>query len=108
MGFILNKYDPCVANKMINGKQCTKVWYVDDNKVSHIDSKVVDQIIVAIEEKFGKMTVKRGKEHMLVGMDISFTDAHKVRVTKKSYFEETIQAFGEDVSMGAATPTTRS
>ena len=64
MGFRLNKYDPCVANKMINGKQCTIVWYVDDNKISHVDSKVVDQIILAIEEKFGKMTVKLGKNHV--------------------------------------------
>ena len=23
MGFKLNKYDPCVTNKVVNGKQCT-------------------------------------------------------------------------------------
>ena len=94
MGFKLNKYDPCVANKMIGGKQCTIVWYVDDNKISHIDSKVVDQIIVAIEEKFGKMTVKRGKDHVFVGMDTSFTEDQKERETMKSYLEEAITAFG--------------
>jgi len=38
MGFVLNPYDPCVANKIINGKQCTIVWYVDDNKISHINA----------------------------------------------------------------------
>ena len=32
-GFKLNEYDPCVANKMINGKQCTIIWYVDDLKI---------------------------------------------------------------------------
>ncbi len=32
MGFKLNKYDPCVANKLIRGKQCTICWYVDDTK----------------------------------------------------------------------------
>jgi len=26
-GFELNKYDKCVANKMINGKQCTIIWH---------------------------------------------------------------------------------
>ena len=25
MGFVLNPYDECVANKMVNGKQCTIV-----------------------------------------------------------------------------------
>ena len=33
MGFEINPYDKCVANKMINGKQCTIGWYVDDNKI---------------------------------------------------------------------------
>ena len=26
IGFELNPYDPCVANKIINGKQLTLVW----------------------------------------------------------------------------------
>ena len=45
MGFKINPYDQCVANADINGSQCTIVWYVDDNKISHKDPKVVDDII---------------------------------------------------------------
>ncbi len=37
VGFKLNPYDPCVANKTINGTQMTVCWHVDDLKVSHID-----------------------------------------------------------------------
>ena len=33
-GFKLNPYDPCVANKTVNGKQMTVCWHVDDLKVS--------------------------------------------------------------------------
>ena len=36
-GYKLNEYDKCVANKTINGKQCTAVWYVENNKASHVD-----------------------------------------------------------------------
>ena len=61
MGFKLNNHDQCVANKIIEGSQCTIVWYVDNNKISHANSKVVSQVIAEIEKKFGKMTVKRGK-----------------------------------------------
>ena len=32
-------------NKLVCGKQCTLVWYVDNNKVSHIESEVVDYLI---------------------------------------------------------------
>ena len=37
MGFKINPYDKCTANKVINGSQCTVCWYVGDNKVSHVD-----------------------------------------------------------------------
>ena len=70
MGFILNKYDPCVANKVIDGNQCTICWYVDDAKISHKKSSVVDDIIVTLEDVFGKMTVTSGDSHTFVGMDI--------------------------------------
>ena len=55
-GFTLNPYDPCVANRVINRRQCTICWYVDDMKISHEDSRVVDRTIKTLENKFGKMT----------------------------------------------------
>ena len=44
-GFVTNPYNPCVANKIINGHQFTIVWHVDDLKLSHKDPKVVDEMI---------------------------------------------------------------
>ena len=38
-GFKLNEYDKCVTNKIINGKQCTIIWHVDDLKISHVETK---------------------------------------------------------------------
>ena len=35
--FVVNPYDPCVANEDINGKQMTVIWHVGDLKVSHVD-----------------------------------------------------------------------
>ena len=51
-GFEINPYDRCVTNKVINGKQCTIGWYVDDNILSHVDATVVDSVINKIEECF--------------------------------------------------------
>ena len=34
-GYVINPYDWCVANKDINGSQCTIVWHVDDLQISH-------------------------------------------------------------------------
>jgi hypothetical protein len=104
MGFELNPYDTCVANKMIDGKQCTIAWFVDDNKISHVDSKVVSHVIEKIEERFGKMTVTRGKEHVFLGMDISFHDDGTVNIKMKDYIKEAITDFEDDISRTAATP----
>jgi len=34
IGFTINTYDKCLANKMVNGKKCTMAWYVDDIKIT--------------------------------------------------------------------------
>ena len=54
MGFQANEYDKCVANKIINGKQCTIIWHVDDLKISHVEQKVVNDIIKKLEDKLDK------------------------------------------------------
>jgi Reverse transcriptase (RNA-dependent DNA polymerase)/Zinc knuckle len=104
LGFELNPYDPCVANKMIDGKQCTIVWYVDDTKISHQDDNVVSNVIELIESKFGKMTVTRGREHVFLGMKIDFHTNGTASIRMKEYIAEAIQDFGEDISRQAATP----
>ena len=81
MGFEINPYDPCVANKMINGKQCTIMWYVDDLKVSHMSRKAVVEILRAIKARFhGDLTITLGKEHTYLGMKITFPDDGKVEI----------------------------
>ena len=95
MGFKINKYDRCVANKNINGKQCTICWYVDDTKISHVDPQVVDSVLGLIESKFGKMTVSRGKMHNFVGMDLEFKENGTVEILMKEYIKECIEVFGE-------------
>jgi hypothetical protein len=49
IGFIVNPYDPCVANRMVNGKQHTITWHEDDLKSSHVDAKVNDDLLKWLE-----------------------------------------------------------
>jgi hypothetical protein len=107
MGFKLNPYDPCVANKTINGKQCTIVWYVDDNKISHVDYDVVTDIINKIEKRFGKMTVTRGKEHVFLGMHIVYLVNGTARIRMREYIKEAIVDFGEVLKGSATSPARR-
>ena len=49
-GFKLNPYGPCVANRMVNEKQQTVCWHVDNCKISHVDTKVNDDLIKILKE----------------------------------------------------------
>ena len=40
-GFVLNPYNSCVVNKVVNTKQMTICWHVDNLKVSHCDPNQV-------------------------------------------------------------------
>ena len=95
MGFEINPYDRCVANKMINGKQCTIVWYVDDNKVSHEDPNVVTEVLEEIKKYFGEITISRGKKHDFLGMNITLRDDGKFEIEMKNQIQEAIDKFGE-------------
>ncbi len=41
----MNPYDPCVWNKMIEKKQITICFHVDDCKVLHKLARVIDKAI---------------------------------------------------------------
>ena len=107
MGFKLNPYDLCVANKMVNGHQLTVGWYVDDVKMSHKDEQVLTDLIEALEEKFGKMNVTRGNKHIYLGLEIEIRD-RKVFISMKGYLEEAICDFGEEITGSATSPACKS
>ena len=108
IGFKLNPYDVCVANKMINGKQFTVVWHVDDLKLSHVDKNVVSKMIEWFKEVFedkeiGLVKVSRGKEHKFLGMNFKFND-DKVSIEMKSYVQDMIDTCPEKITSKAVTP----
>jgi hypothetical protein len=104
MGFELNPYEPCMANCMIQGKQCTIAWYVDDNKISHVEPGVVTMVISKIDSVFDKMTVTRGRDHNLLGMQVHFSDDNKAIINMKTYIIEAIQESLLGIDREATTP----
>ena len=106
-GFMINPYDWCVANKQINGQQCTLVWHVDDMKISHADSRIVDTIINMLEQEFGKeapLTIRHGKIHEYLGMTLDFTLAGKVQIRMEEYIANMLTELPGDMDGMATTP----
>jgi hypothetical protein len=72
--FIINLYDSCVANKIIEGEQITIYVHVDDCKLSHRNKTVMDRMIGYLRQEYESifedgsraMTVSRGKIHISI------------------------------------------
>ena len=58
---MVNPYYRCIAKRTKDGRQCNIAWYIDDNKVSHVDEHAKTRIIEEVAEYFGKLTILRGE-----------------------------------------------
>jgi len=106
-GFKLNPYDKCVANKKINGKQCTIIWHVDDLKISHTEKNVVYNITEHLSNRFGKegpLTLDSGKILKYLGMMLDYTSKNKVKISMYKYLDKLLTELPMDMNGTAKTP----
>ena len=78
---------------MIDGKQCTVVWYVDDNKVSHVDPDVVTSVLEMMKKHFGNITVTRGNKHRFLGMNITINKDKNIEIDMREQLQEVLDMF---------------
>ena len=108
-GYKINPYDPCIANKMINGKQHTVVWHVDDLKISHVDPKVNDKFVKWVDELYGNNEIghvkaNRGKKHDYLGMILDYETDGEVKIDMRYYVENMLKQFKHPLKNGYTTP----
>jgi hypothetical protein len=113
IGFEVNPYDVCVANRTVNGKQHTVTWHVDDLKSSHVDSKVNDDFEAWCEKMYGSDTVGhvkvvRGKVHDYLAMILDFTDSGAMKVDMRYYIDGMLEDFPFPVKTITTAPWTDS
>jgi hypothetical protein len=114
--FVINPYDPCIANKMIEGDQMNICFHVDDCKLSHRKTKVMGRMIeylrqeyeIIFEDGSGAMTVSRGKIHKYLGMTLDYTVRGQVKITMFDYVDEILIAFDKAEPKGGGTKTSAS
>ena len=109
-GFVVNRYDPCVANKMVNGKQLTLTWHVDDVKASHKDKKVIDDFVQWIRDKYEDVTpVKpsQGKKHDYLAMMLDYEKVPgAVVIDMSNYVKSIVKDFKFQEELGKEKPKT--
>jgi hypothetical protein len=113
IGFIVNPYDPCVSNNIIEGKQMTICFHVDDCKLIHRKKKVMDTMIEYIRQEYesifedgtGAMMVSRGNIHKYLGTTLYYTVRGQVKITMFDYVDEILTAFDKAEPTGGGTKT---
>ena len=105
-GFVVNPYDPCVANKMVDGAQMTVCWHVDDLKISHRDKEMVTAFEVEIINIYGaKTTISRGRVQDYLGMELDFgTCPGTLIISMIKYLQKIIDDFPEVLRGTTACP----
>eukprot|EP00804_Cyclotella_cryptica_P006122 CCRYP_010732-RA/>CCRYP_010732-RA protein AED:0.20 eAED:0.22 QI:0/0/0/1/1/1/2/0/901 len=104
-GFVVNDYDPCVANKIVNGTQITVMWHVDDLKVSHRDGKEITKLLVYLGRIYGPgITVNRGRRHDYLGIDFDFSEDGVARLTMTKHLEKIFEDFLEEIGKECTSP----
>ena len=100
IGFRVNPYDPCVANRIVRNRQHTVIWHVDVLKSSHVNSKVNDDFLNWLKKKYandgvGKVTVTRGKRHVYLGLTLFFLGEGKLKIDMVDYINKMCEEFPE-------------
>jgi len=75
----------------------------NSQRILPLDPNVVTLVIDKIEEKFGKMTVTRGKSHECIGIKIDILEDKTVVILMKEHIKSAIAEFPEDIIRNAAT-----
>jgi hypothetical protein len=111
VGFEINPYDPCVANKTLNGTQITICFHVDDCKLSHHSSRANHNIIDWLWQEYesifvdglGQMTFSRGRVHKYLRMTLDYTICCQVNILMFNYIDKIINAFDKAEPKGSGT-----
>jgi hypothetical protein len=80
---------------------------VDDLKISHVQSTVVDAFIDDMEREFGKeapLNKSRGKVHDYLGMTLNFSKPGEITVTMIDYIKGVLHDAPKEMRGTAATP----
>ena len=101
IGFKFNDYDACVANRMVNNKQHTIRFHVDDVVSSYIDPRVNDEFGEWAQQKYGDLKpvmIVRDKVHEFLGMTLDFSVPGEVHVKQDEHVRDIINSWPEDLS----------
>ena len=108
IGYIKNTQDSCVFNKLnAEGKQVTVVIHVDDIMITTEGEANLSKEIQLIEEKFGELTITRGKKLSYLGMNFDFTNNNKAIITMEGFTNDLLSDMNGIIDGVKETPASK-
>jgi hypothetical protein len=105
MGFEINPYNPCGANKTINDMQMKIRWHVNDLMISHLSQDKIIKVVQGIKYIYGENLVEIvGTVHDYLGMTFDYSFTREVRINMWDYLGRVIKEFPEEITGTCATP----
>ncbi len=98
MGYEINPYNPCIANKMVNGSQMTIRWHIDDLMISHLKQEEIMQMIQQIKDIDGdNLKENAGTVHDYLGMTFNYLFDKEVQINMWDYIKKVRREFPEEI-----------
>jgi hypothetical protein len=100
-GYKINPYNGCMANRVVKGKQVRICFHIDDCKISHKSSAVIDNTIAWLRTEHesifkdvsGQMKAHRGKTHKYLGMLLDFSHKGQCQFTMHDYIDGILHTY---------------
>ena len=95
-----NEYNWCVMNNIIDNKQRTILWHINDLKISHVEPAVISIVLDDIDSEYGKIekiAIIQGKVHKYLGMTIDYSLPGKLILLMIDYIGKMIDNITEDM-----------
>jgi hypothetical protein len=93
IGFVPNPVDPCIMNKVIDGKQCTLSIFVDDILALSVDTKTLEWLLAELRKEFDDVKADIGNDLSYLGMHIQLTKG-KVTISMAQFAKELLDDYG--------------
>ena len=100
IGFEFNPYDPCVANRIVNNKQHTVRFHVDDVLSSHMDPEVNTKFGAWANKMYGTLkpvVLHRGDVHEFLGMTLDYSTKGECHVLQTHHVDDIVRTWPEEM-----------
>lgn len=105
--FVMSRYDPCMANKIVDGMPMMVAWHINNFKVLHRKLSCIRECAKLLNNEFGKETPiskSYGKKHEYVGMLMDYSTPGEVTISMADYTRLILQETLADMAGTAAMP----